>query len=365
MIDAIKVFFNHVVTYPTPLNLNYLWSFGSIVGIFFAIQLLTGIFLAMHYVANIDLAFTSVEHIMRDVKSGFIIRYMHSNGASLVFIFLYLHIGKGLIFQSYFKPRFFLWLSGIVIFFLMILTAFVGYVLPWGQMSFWGATVITNLITAVPFVGESIAYWLWGGFSVGNPTLNRFFSIHYLLPFIILGLILLHLSLLHENGSTNPLGVLSSNDMVFFGRLFGIKDSFGLLIVIFFVVILIGFSPNMLGHSDNYIPANPLVTPAHIVPEWYFLPFYAILRAIPDKLGGVLAMVFAILIFCLFPFSEKSFSVKKTKFSVVSKFLCSLLICVFLFLGYIGGKPAVYPFVSAGAMASFLYFSVIFVLFLI
>jgi quinol-cytochrome oxidoreductase complex cytochrome b subunit len=231
-------------------------------------------------------------------------------------------------------------------------------------MSFWGATVITNLITAVPVVGEPIAYWLWGGFSVGNPTLNRFLSIHFLLPFLILGLVFVHLSLLHEGGSTNPLGVASYNDSVYFGRLFAFKDSFGLFCVIIGVLLLVGFYPNLLGHSDNYIPANPLVTPPHIVPEWYFLPFYAILRAIPDKLGGVTAMVLAIIIFILLPFAEGAFSIKKTKFSLFNKLLLSMLFCVFLFLGYIGGKPAVFPFVSAGAIAAVSYFTLVGLFFL-
>jgi len=322
-------------------------------------QLLTGIFLTMHYIPNVELAFNSVEHIMRDVQNGFVIRYLHSNGASLIFIFLYLHISKGLLFQSYYNPRFFLWISGILIFFLMMGTAFIGYVLPWGQMSFWGATVITNLITAVPFIGEVIAYWLWGGFSVGYPTLNRFLSLHYLLPFIILGLVFLHLSLLHENGSSSSLGIVSVNDFVFFYRLFVTKDIFSLIFVIIFVLALIGFFPNMLGHTDNYIPANPLVTPSHIVPEWYSLPFYAILRAIPDKLGGVVAMILSILIYVLFPFGGNSFAVKKTKFSAFFKLFFSILSCVFIFLGYIGGKPAVYPFVDAGAFGSSIYFIII------
>jgi len=215
----------------------------------------------------------------------------------------------------------------------------------------------------LPFIGEPIAYWLWGGFSVSNPTLNRFFSIHFLLPFLILGLVLIHLSLLHENGSTNPLGTTSYNDIVYFGRLFGIKDSFGLLFIVLLVIYLVGFNPNLLGHSDNYIPANPLVTPTHIVPEWYFLPFYAILRAIPNKLGGVIAMVFAIFVFVLLPCAEGFFGTKKTKFSALSKLLLACLICVFIFLGYIGGKPAVYPFVDAGMVASCCYFTILFMFF--
>lgn len=351
-----RLIVNHLVYYPTPKNLNYIWSFGSLAGVFFAIQILTGIFLAMHYVPHVDLAFLSVEHIMRDVEFGWLIRYLHSNGASMIFVFLYLHIAKGLYFRSYSFPRIYLWFSGVFVFLLMMGTAFVGYVLPWGQMSFWGATVITNLITAIPYIGESIAYWIWGGFSVANPTLNRFFSIHYLLPFLITGLIFLHLSLLHETGSTNPIGITSSRDFVNFWPYFGIKDFFiFFLFFVIYVIILFYFS-NLLGHSDNYIPANPLVTPPHIVPEWYFLPFYAILRAIPNKLGGVLAMLSAILIFFLLPIISSDVQIKSTRFRPLKRFVFWSFTVIFFFLGYIGGNVAEEPFIFAGRVFSFLYF---------
>lgn len=357
-----RLIVNHLVYYPTPKNLNYIWSFGSLVGVFFAIQILTGIFLAMHYVPHVDLAFASVEHIMRDVEYGWFIRYLHSNGASMIFVLLYLHIAKGLYFRSYSSSRVYLWFSGVFVFLLMMGTAFVGYVLPWGQMSFWGATVITNLITAIPYIGESIAYWIWGGFSVANPTLNRFFSIHYLLPFLITGLIFLHLGLLHDTGSTNPIGISSSRDLVCFWPYFGIKDLFIFCLFFVFYVIILFYFPNLLGHSDNYIAANPLVTPAHIVPEWYFLPFYAILRAIPNKLGGVLAMLAAILIFFLLPLISNGIQIKSTRFRPIKRFVFWNLTVIFLFLGYIGGNVAEEPFIFAGRVFSFLYFFLILLL---
>lgn len=351
---------NHLVYYPTPRNINYVWSFGSLAGLFFGIQILTGVFLAMHYVPNIELAFLSVEHIMRDIKFGWCLRYLHSNGASMVFIMIYLHLSKGLYFRSYTYPRIYLWFTGVLIFLLMMATAFIGYVLPWGQMSFWGATVITNLITAVPYVGEPIAYWLWGGFSVGNPTLNRFFSIHYLLPFLVTGLIFLHLSWLHYDGSTNPNGILSVKNVTPFWPYFGVKDSFIFFFTLTCYSFILFFYPNLLGHTDNYIPANPLVTPTHIVPEWYFLPFYAILRAIPDKLGGVIAMLFSILVFFLIPFIGSFFRIKSTRFLFLNKFLFYSFISTFLFLMWIGGNPAEAPFVFAGKVASVCYFLILF-----
>ena len=272
---------NHIVTYPTPINLNYAWSFGSVAGICLVIQIITGIFLAMHYVPHISLAFDSVEHIMRDVNYGWLIRYCHANGASVFFIVVYLHIFRGLYYGSYMHPRGWLWASGVLIFILMMATAFMGYVLPWGQMSFWGATVITNLFSAVPVYGPLIVEWLWGGFSVDQATLNRFYSLHYLLPFIIAAVTVLHLCLLHKYGSNNPLGINTDITSVPFYPYFYVKDFFSFWVFLFGYLTLVFFVPNMLGHPDNYIPANPMVTPAHIVPEWYFLPFYAILRSIP------------------------------------------------------------------------------------
>jgi len=310
---------SHIINYPTPVNLNYMWSFGSLAGLCLVIQIITGIFLAMHYTPHIDLAFNSVEHIMRDVNNGWLLRYLHANGASMFFIVTYVHIFRGLYFGSYMFPRGFLWCSGVVIFLLMMATAFMGYVLPWGQMSFWGATVITNLFSAIPFIGGSIVEWLWGGFSVDNATLNRFFSLHYLMPFLICGVVLVHLSLLHTTGSNNPLGINTNVDSIVFYPYFYVKDLFAFLIFIFFFCFFVFFYPNILGHSDNYIVANPLVTPAHIVPEWYFLPFYAILRSIPDKLGGVVAMISAILILLLIPIINLS-EVRSSKFRPVYSF---------------------------------------------
>jgi len=346
---------SHIINYPTPINLNYLWSFGSTAGICLAIQILTGIFLAMHYSSHVDYAFSSVEHIMRDVNNGWLIRYLHANGASMFFIVTYCHIFRGLYFGSYMNPRGPLWNSGVIIFLLMMGTGFMGYVLPWGQMSFWGATVITNLASAVPIVGPAIVEWLWGGFSVDNATLNRFFSLHYLLPFVISALVGVHLSLLHTLGSNNPLGINKNVDTISFYPYFYVKDLlsfFGLLAMFTFFVF---FFPNLLGHPDNYIPANPLVTPAHIVPEWYFLPFYAILRSIPDKLGGVVAMVAAILILLLLPVINTS-EIRSSKFRPIYGIAYWFLVADFLILGWIGQQPVETPFLEVGMIATAFYF---------
>ena len=281
---------SHIINYPTPININYMWSFGSTAGICLVIQILTGIFLAMYYTVHIDYAFLSIEYIMRNVNNGWIIRYLHANGASIFFIVVYCHIFRGLYFGSYIKPRSLLWISGVFIFFLMMATAFIGYVLPWGQMSFWGVTVITSIFSAIPFAGKSIVEWLWGGFSVGNATLNRFFSFHYLFPFIIAAITLIHLSLLHNDGSNNPIGVDSKVNKIPFYPYFYVKDLFAFFILIWLFSFLLFYYPNLLGHTVNYIPANSIKTPAHIVPEWYFLPFYTILKAIPHKVGGIIAM---------------------------------------------------------------------------
>ena len=346
---------DHLIAYPTPSTINYLWGFGSLSGICLGIQLVTGIFLAMHYTPHIDFAFLSVEHIMRDVNNGWLIRYLHSNGASMFFILVYTHIGRGLYYSSYLKPRIVLWFSGVAIFFLMMATAFIGYVLPWGQMSFWGATVITNLFTAVPLVGESIAFWIWGGFSVDNATLNRFFSLHYLLPFLITGLALLHLLLLHLDGSTNPLGIEEVIDRIYFYPYFYVKDLLGFLYFIFFYSIFLFFYPNLLGHSDNYIEANSMVTPVHIVPEWYFLPFYAILRSIPDKLGGVICMVLAILVLLVLPFVNFSY-IRSPKFKPLFKFFFWLLIITVILLGWLGAQPVENPYIIISQLLTVYYF---------
>jgi ubiquinol-cytochrome c reductase cytochrome b subunit len=353
---------SHLVDYPTPINVTYFWSFGSTAGICLVIQLLTGIFLAMHYTPHIDYAFNSVEHIMRDVNNGWLIRYLHANGASMFFIVVYCHIFRGLYFGSYIKPRESLWCSGVFIFLLMMGTGFMGYVLPWGQMSFWGATVITNLASAIPLVGPSIVEWLWGGFSVDNATLNRFFSLHYLFPFIIVGLVLVHLALLHESGSNNPLGITKGSNVISFYPYLYVKDLFAFLILIFSFSLLIFYFPNFLGHTDNYIPANPLVTPPHIVPEWYFLPFYAILRSIPDKLGGVLAMLAAILVLLLLPFINFS-NIRSNKFRPLFAFTYWFLVADFAILGWIGQKPVETPFIEVGMVATFLYFFILLILF--
>jgi quinol-cytochrome oxidoreductase complex cytochrome b subunit len=355
--DYLLSFFDsHIIDYPTPINLNYMWSFGSTAGICLVIQIATGILLAMHYTPHIDLAFTSVEHIMRDVNGGWLIRYFHSNGASIFFILIYLHIFRGLYFGSYIFPRGRLWATGVIIFLLMMATAFMGYVLPWGQMSFWGATVITNLFSAIPLLGTSIVEWLWGGFSVSNATLNRFFSLHYLMPFLIVGFVIIHLSLLHSEGSNNPLGINKNADFISFYPYFYVKDLFSLLLLLFLFIYLVTFYPNILGHADNYIPANPLSTPAHIVPEWYFLPFYAILRSIPDKLGGVSAMIGAILILFLLPIINTS-KIRSSKFRPIFGIAYWFLFIDFIILGWIGQKPVESPYIEIGMGATALYFS--------
>jgi len=353
---------SHIINYPTPINLNYLWSFGSAAGICLGMQILTGGFLAMHYTPEVHYAFLSVEHIMRDVNYGWLLRYLHANGASFFFIVVYCHIFRGLYYGSFMFPRELLWCSGILIFFLMMATAFMGYVLPWGQMSFWGATVITNLFSAIPFIGGSIVEWLWGGFSVDNATLNRFFSLHYLLPFVIAGLAIIHLSLLHNVGSGNPLGVTKSMTSISFYPYFYVKDMLAFFYLLFFLFVFVIFYPGTLGHPDNYIPANPLVTPAHIVPEWYFLPFYAILRSIPNKLGGVLAMVGAIILLALLPFLTQS-NIRSGKFRFLYKYAFWSLFGDFLLLGWLGQKPVEDPYISLGLLATLYYMGFLVILF--
>ena len=353
--SILSVVNNHLIAYPTPINASYFYGFGSLAGIVLVIQIITGIFLAMHYTAHIDYAFSSVEHIMRDVNYGWLIRYTHANGASFFFIVVYIHIFRGLYYGSYMSPRENLWLSGVTIFVLMMATAFMGYVLPWGQMSFWGATVITNLFSAIPFVGKEIVDWLWGGFSVDNPTLNRFFSLHFTFPFIIAAFSGLHLVLLHQHGSTNPLGFKVKSENIPFYPYYYVKDLFGLLVLLTIFSVFIYFYPNTLGHPDNYIPANPLVTPAHIVPEWYFLPFYAILRSIPDKLGGVAAMGGALLVLFLIPFIYIS-EIRSTTFRPLFKIFYWLFIADFLILGWVGQMPVRDTYVFVGQVATVYYF---------
>lgn len=350
---------NHAFYYPTPSHLSYNWSFGSLVGLFFALQIVTGIFLAMHYTPHIDYAFASVEHIMTDVNGGYLFRYFHANGASAVFILMYLHIARNLYYQSYLTRRA-LWHTGLVIFLLMMATAFIGYVLPWGQMSFWGATVITSLVTAVPLVGEDIAYWVWGGFSINNATLTRFFSLHYLLPFLITGLIGVHLVLLHTDGSSDPLVLSATPDKLTFHPYFSYKDAFIFLVTFAAFGALVCYAPNLLGHSDNFLPANPLVTPAHIVPEWYFTPFYAILRACPNKLGGAIGMFAAIILLFFVPFyvdSRTSTKYVYSSYATPHKIFFWFFAGVFLTLMFLGSRAAAAPYVGASKAFTALYFA--------
>jgi ubiquinol-cytochrome c reductase cytochrome b/c1 subunit len=349
---------NTLKRHPYPKNLSYWWNFGSIAGICLVIQILSGLFLAMHYVPNTKFAFDSVEHIMRDVNYGWLIRYIHAVGASMFFVALYAHMIRSLYYGSYKPPREILWWVGIIIFLLTMATAFMGYVLPWGQMSFWGATVITNLFSAIPLVGESIVQWLWGGFSVDNPTLNRFFVLHFLMPFLIVGIVLLHLVALSTTGSNNPTGVpmKSKKDSISFHPYFTIKDMVGF--VMFFIIFgyFLFFYPNSLGHPDNYIPANPLVTPAHIVPEWYFLPFYAILRAVPDKLGGVLMMFGAIILLFFLPYLDKS-KVRSGAYRPAFKKFFYIFVINFVFLGWLGKSPADGWYVWASRLSTMYYYA--------
>jgi len=345
-----------VVDLPSPSNLSYFWGFGSLLGLILVIQLASGIFLAMHYTPNVDLAFTSVEHIMRDVNYGWLLRYIHANGASMFFVMVYLHVGRGLYYGSYTNPRQILWGVGVIILVVMMATAFIGYVLPWGQMSFWGATVITNLLSAIPFVGNDIVQWLWGGFSIGNPTLNRFFSLHYLLPFVLAGLAVVHLIALHVDGSNNPLGVPGNIDKIPFHPYYSIKDLFGFSVFAVFFALFIYFAPNLLGHADNYIQANPLVTPPHIQPEWYFLFAYTILRSIPDKLLGVIALFGSLLILFIMPHVHTC-SIRSSQFRPINKIFFWILVADFVILTFIGAQAPEAPWVLIGQIASVFYFS--------
>jgi len=349
---------SHLREYPTPKNLNYWWTFGAILTFCLITQIVTGVVLGMHYVAHADMAFESTEHIMRDVNYGWLLRYIHANGASMFFLAVYIHIFRSLFYGSYKSPREVIWIIGMLIYILMMATAFMGYVLPWGQMSFWGATVITSLFSAVPLVGESITTWLWGGYAVGNPTLTRFFSLHYLLPFIILGLVILHIWALHVPGNNNPVGIeikKPSKDTVPFHPYITIKDLFALLLFLIIFSGFIFFSPNILGHPDNYIPANPLITPTHIVPEWYLLPFYAILRSVPDKLGGVLLLFASLFILIALPWLDRS-KVRSAIFRPIYKNFFWLLILDVLVLGYMGAMPAEGVYLLLARVATGYYF---------
>ncbi|WP_018183736.1 cytochrome b [Kaistia granuli] len=346
------------IVFPNPRNLNYWWTFGGILAFMLVAQILTGVVLVMHYTPHTSLAFTSVEGIMRDVNYGWLLRYLHANGASMFFIAVYIHIFRGLYYGSYKAPREVLWILGMIIFLLMMATGFMGYVLPWGQMSFWGATVITNLFSAIPIVGETIVTWLWGGFAVDNPTLNRFFSLHYLLPFMIAGVVVLHIWALHVPGSNNPTGVSvkSSQDTLPFHPYFTVKDALGLVVFLIVFMWFVFYLPNFMGHADNYIPADPLVTPAHIVPEWYFLPFYAILRSVPDKLGGVIAMFGAIAVLFVVPWLDTS-KVRSANFRPLYRQFFWILVLVSIGLGYLGSRPAEGGYVIASRILTIYYFA--------
>ncbi len=349
---------NHLTDYPTPKNLNYWWTFGGILTFCLITQIVTGLTLAMHYIAHADMAFESVEHIMRDVNYGWLIRYIHANGASMFFLAVYIHIFRSLFYGSYKSPREIIWIIGIIIYLLMMAAAFMGYVLPWGQMSFWGATVITNLFSAIPLVGEGIVTWLWGGYSVDNPTLTRFFTLHYLIPFLILGLVVLHIWALHVPGNNNPVGIdikKPSKDTVPFHPYIVIKDGFALLMFMIVFAFFVFYAPNILGHADNYIEANPLVTPAHIVPEWYLLPFYAILRSVPDKLLGVVAMLSAILILAVLPWLDTS-KIRSAVFRPLYKQFYWILVADVLILGYMGAMPAEGLYLLIARVATAYYF---------
>nr|QWZ46334.1 cytochrome b [Machla sappho] len=349
----IKIMNNSLIDLPSPSNISTMWNFGSLLGLCLGIQLITGIFLAMHYCPNIEMAFNSVTHISRDVNYGWLMRTLHANGASLFFICIYAHIGRGMYYNSYNLMH--TWTIGVTILFMVMATAFLGYVLPWGQMSFWGATVITNLLSAVPYLGSTIVQWVWGGFAVDNATLTRFFTFHFLLPFIVIALVMIHLLFLHQTGSNNPLGLNSNTDKIPFHPYFSLKDIAGMVITMAMLVLLSLTNPYLLGDPDNFTPANPLVTPIHIQPEWYFLFAYAILRSIPNKLGGVIALVMSIAVLFILPFSIKK-KFLSNQFYPLNKMLFWTMLSIVILLTWIGARPVEDPFILTGQILTVLYF---------
>nr|UPL66022.1 cytochrome b [Myrmedobia distinguenda] len=349
----IKIVNNTLIDLPSPSSISLLWNFGSMLGLCLMIQIVTGLFLAMHYTPNTEMAFNSVMHVMRDVNYGWLLRSLHANGASLFFICMYMHIGRGMYYGSYKLTP--VWLTGTIMLFATMGTAFLGYVLPWGQMSFWGATVISNLLSAIPYLGNTLVKWLWGGFSINNATLTRFFTIHFLLPFLITTLTLMHLLFLHQTGSNNPLGLNSNYDKIPFHPYFSIKDIMGMSIIMMLFIILNLWEPNLLGDSENFIPANPMITPVHIQPEWYFLFAYAILRSIPNKLGGVIAMVASIIVISTLPINNNK-KFQGNKFYPINKMLFWSFVSTVLMLTWIGARPAEEPFVLTGQILTFIYF---------
>nr|QKZ95158.1 cytochrome b [Habrobracon hebetor] len=352
-----KVFSNSLIYLPTPVNINLWWNLGSLLGLCLMIQIISGLFLSMHYTSNINYSFNSVIHIMQDVNYGWFMRLIHLNGASFFFICIYLHIGRGLYYMSFKLMK--TWITGVMILMTLMATAFLGYVLPWGQMSFWGATVITNLLSALPYIGTMLVEWLWGGFSVDNATLNRFYTLHFLLPFILITLIMIHLIFLHENGSNNPLGLSSNNYKIIFHNYYVIKDSMSFIWMIFMFLILIYEYPYLLGDPENFIKANPMITPIHIQPEWYFLFAYTILRSIPNKLSGVIALLLSILILLIMPFLYKN-KFQSMSFYPMNQIYFWLFFNKFLLLTWLGAQPVEYPFIELSQILTLLYFSYFF-----
>nr|YP_009232598.1 cytochrome b [Tecia solanivora]AMA34399.1 cytochrome b [Tecia solanivora] len=354
MHPILKIINGSLIDLPTPSNISAWWNFGSLLSLCLMIQILTGLFLTMYYTANIELAFYSVNYISRNVNYGWLIRTLHANGASFFFICVYLHIGRGIYYESFNLKL--TWMSGVIILFLLMATAFMGYVLPWGQMSFWGATVITNLLSAIPYLGTMLVNWIWGGFAVDNATLTRFYTFHFLLPFIIIMMMMIHLLFLHQTGSNNPLGVNSNLDKIPFHPFFTFKDLIGFIILIFFLTILTLTNPYLLGDPDNFIPANPLVTPIHIQPEWYFLFAYAILRSIPNKLGGVIALVMSILILIILPFTFNK-KIQGIQFYPLNQILFWIMVITVILLTWIGARPVENPYIITGQILTLIYFS--------